>query len=157
MAIAQTVLQIGELATECGVSIDTIRYYERRKLLPHAGRTSGGFRLYTPEAVERLRFIKQAQEIGFSLDEIGELLSNGGAAECQRVRDLLRAKLDELDERIRAMQKFHRTLADHLAACERELRLRGKAAQCPVIVEIAQIAHSPQSVTRKDKKAWKRK
>ncbi len=53
-------------------------------------------------------------------------------------------------------QKFHRTLADHLAACERELRLRGKAAQCPVIVEIAQIAHSSQSVTRKDKKPWKR-
>ncbi len=155
--MAQPVFHIGELAAQGGVSVDTIRYYERRKLLPHAGRTNGGFRLYTPEAIERLRFIKQAQEMGFSLDEIGELLSSGGAAECQRVRDLLRAKLDELDERIRAMQKFHRTLADHLAACERELRLRGKAAHCPVIVEIAQIAHSPQSVTRKDKKPWKRK
>ncbi|MCI0388013.1 MAG: heavy metal-responsive transcriptional regulator [Acidobacteria bacterium] len=155
--MAQTVFHIGELAAQGGVGIDTIRYYERRKLLPQAGRTSGGFRLYTPEAIERLRFITQAQEMGFSLDEIGELLSSGGAAECQRVRDLLRAKLDELDERIRAMQNFHRTLADHLAVCERELRLRGKAAQCPVIVEIAQIAHSPQSVTRKDKKPWKGK
>jgi DNA-binding transcriptional MerR regulator len=125
MAMTQTVLRIGELAAECGVSIDTIRYYERRRLLPHAGRSAGGFRLYTPEAVERLRFIKQAQETGFSLDEIGGLLSSSGAAECQRVRDLLRVKLDEVDERIEAMRKFRGALADHLAACERELRLRG--------------------------------
>jgi MerR family transcriptional regulator, mercuric resistance operon regulatory protein len=124
--MAQTVLRIGELAANCGVSIDTIRYYERRRLLLHAGRTAGGFRLFTPEAVERLRFIKQAQEIGFSLDEIGGLLSSGGAAECQRVRDPLRAKLDELDEQIKAMRKFRGTLADHFAACERELILRGR-------------------------------
>ena len=92
--MSQTVLRIGELAAECGVSIDTIRYYERRKLLPHAGRSAGGFRLYTPEAVERLRFIRASpQEIGFSFEEIGGLLTSGGIAECQRVRDLLRAKL----------------------------------------------------------------
>lgn len=151
--MAQTILRIGELAAECGVSIDTIRYYERRKLLPNAGRTSGGFRLYTPAAVERLRFIKQAQEIGFSLDEIGRLLSSGGAAECRQVRDLLRAKLDELDERLEAMRKFRGTLADHLAACERELRLRGKAAQCPVIIEITQVGR----MARKEKKRWKKK
>ncbi len=155
--MAQTILRIGELAAECGVSIDTIRYYERRKLLPNAGRTSGGFRLYTTAAVERLRFIKEAQEIGFSLDEIGGLLSSGGAAECQRVRDLLRVKLDELDERIKAMHKFRGSLADHLAACERELRLRGKAARCPVIVEITQVGRSQQAVARKEKKRWKKK
>jgi DNA-binding transcriptional MerR regulator len=76
--MTQTVLRIGELAAECGVSIDTIRYYEKRRLLPHTGRSSGGFRLYSPEAVERLRFIKQAQETGFSLEEIGGLLSSSG-------------------------------------------------------------------------------
>ena len=155
--MTQTVLRIGELAAQGGVSIDTIRYYERRKLLPRAGRTSGGFRLYTPETVERLRFIKQAQEIGFSLDEIGELLATGGAAECRHVRDLLRGKLDELDKRIGEMQKFRHTLADHLTVCERELRLRGRAAQCPVIVEIAQVSHSPRSVLQKEKKRGKKK
>ena len=155
--MSQTVLRIGELAAECGVSIDTIRYYERRKLLPHAGRSAGGFRLYTPEAVERLRFIKQAQEIGFSLEEIGGLLTSGGIAECQRVRDLLRAKLGELDERMEAMRKFRGTLADHLAACERELRLRGKTAQCPVIVEITQVGHPQRVVPHKEKKRWKKK
>jgi MerR family mercuric resistance operon transcriptional regulator len=153
----QTVLRIGELAAECGVSIDTIRYYERRRLLPHAGRSAGGFRLYTPEAVERLRFIKQAQETGFSLDEIGGLLSSSGAAECQKVRDLLRVKLNEVDERIEAMKKFRGTLADHLAACERELRLRGKGARCPVIVEITQVGHPQQTLARKEKKRWKKK
>jgi DNA-binding transcriptional MerR regulator len=155
--MGHSALRIGELASRCGVSIDTIRYYERRELLPRAERTSGGFRLYMPETVERLRFIKQAQEIGFSLDEIGGLLSSGGAAECQQVRDLLRAKLSELDERIKAMHKFRGSLAEHLAACERELRLRGKAARCPVIVEITQVGRPQRAVARKEKRRWKKK
>jgi MerR family mercuric resistance operon transcriptional regulator len=75
-----SVLRIGALATHCGVSIDTIRYYERCKLLPRAGRSRGGFRLFAPDAVERIRFIKQAQELGFSLDEVGALLTPGGGA-----------------------------------------------------------------------------
>jgi len=145
-------LRIGEVATRSGVSIDTIRYYERRKLLPRAGRSRGGFRLYTPEAVERLRFIKQAQEIGFSLDEIGDLLATGGAAECRKVRDLLRAKLEDVDARIQAMRKFRWSLADHLAACERELNKRGDAAQCPVVIEISRGGAQPRTVVKKEKK-----
>ena len=155
--MTQSMLRIGELARRGGVSIDTIRFYERRKLLPHAGRTSGGFRLYTPEAVERLRFIKQAQEMGFSLHEIGALVASGGAAECQRVRDLLRVKLNEMDERIGAMRKFRGTLEDHLAACERELKSRGQAAECPVIIGITEVSRSPQTVSRSEKKQWKKK
>lgn len=150
--MAHSALRIGELAIECGVSVDTIRYYERRKLLPLAERTSGGFRLYTPGAVERLRFIKQAQEIGFSLDEIGELLTDGGSTECARVRELLRVKLDELDERISAMREFRRSLIRHLAACERELKRRGNAAECPVIVEITQASRTSKASSRKEKK-----
>src|SRR5574341_1856143 len=106
-------LQIGELAARSGVSIDTVRYYERRKLLPAAPRTAGGFRLFSPDAVERVRFIKQAQDLGLSLDEIGELLSSGGAQECERVRDLLRIKLTDLDERMRRLRDFRRTLSRH--------------------------------------------
>lgn len=130
-------LRIGELATKAGVTIDTVRYYERRRLLPRAARTAGRFRVFAPEAVERIRFIKQAQEIGLSLEEIRELLTDGGGADkCRRVSELLRAKLDELETRLKAMQNFRRTLARHLAACERELQEKGKAAECPVIVEI---------------------
>ena len=137
-------LRIGEVAARSGVSLDTLRYYERRHLLPRAPRTEGGFRLFPPETIGRVRFIKQAQELGFSLDEIGELLTTGGEAECRRVRDLLRVKLTELDERLKAMRQFRRTLASHLDACERELERHGAAACCPVVVEIKGGERSPK-------------
>lgn len=130
-------MRIGEVAARSGVSIDTVRYYERRKLLPRASRTGGGFRLFTAAAVARVQFIKQAQDLGFSLDEIGGLLATGGAQECKQVRDILRAKLTELDERVRMMREFRRTLSHHLAACEKELQERGGKAQCPVLVNLS--------------------
>jgi MerR family copper efflux transcriptional regulator len=129
--------RIGEVAAQAGVSVDTVRYYERRQLLPRAARTAGRFRVFGPGAVERIRFIRQAQEIGLSLEEIKELLADGGGADkCRRVSQLLRAKLEEIDQRIKTMRSFRRTLAHHLAACERELDEKGAAAECPVIVEI---------------------
>lgn len=135
-----TELRIGVVAAEAGVSVDTVRYYERRRLLPRAARTAGRFRVFSSETVERLRFIKQAQEIGLSLEEIKELLADGGGAEkCRRVSELLRAKLEEIDQRIKTMRSFRRTLAHHLAACEREMNEKGQAARCPVIVEIGHV------------------
>jgi DNA-binding transcriptional MerR regulator len=130
-------LRIGEVALRAGVSIDTVRYYERRRLLPAAPRTEGGFRLFTADTVERVQLIKQAQELGFSLGEIAELLTTGGANECRRVRDQLKIKLSELSERIRLMQDFRETLARHLAACERELSRHSENAVCPVLVNIS--------------------
>jgi MerR family mercuric resistance operon transcriptional regulator len=136
--MGDSLLQIGQVAALASVSVDTVRYYERKHLLKRAPRSSGGFRLFTAEAVERIRFIKQAQDIGLSLNEIKELLvSTGGAAQCQHVRDLLQEKLSELDTRMRAMREFRRTLTRHLAACETELEEHGAAAACPVIVRIA--------------------
>lgn len=134
IAMSQSELRIGELAARSGVSVDTVRYYERQRLLPSAARTGGGFRLFKADAVERIRFIKHAQEIGLSLGEIKELMTvGGGAGECRRVRDLLQVKLAELDERIKAMRNFRRTLAEHLKECEHELSEKGRAAQCPVV------------------------
>lgn len=138
-------LRIGEVAARSGVSIDAVRFYERRKLLPLVPRTEGGFRLFSLETIERVRFIKQAQEIGFSLDEIAKLLTAGGAAECQQMRDLLCAKLTELDERIRRMREFRRTFSHHLAECERELTERGKAAQCPVVAKTSRAGSRKKS------------
>lgn len=126
-------LQIGEVAKRAGVSIDTLRYYEKMKLLPKATRSSGGFRLFAPEHIERVRFIKQAQELGFSLDEIRGVLATGGAEECRRVRDLLKRKLSELDERLKAMRDFRRVLTRHLSACEMELLQHEDSACCPVL------------------------
>ncbi len=135
--MSQSQFRVGEVAAQAGVSVDTVRYYERRQLLPRALRTRGGYRVFNVEAVERIRFIKQAQDIGLSLKEIGELLSNGGgASECRRVRDLLRAKLTELDERLKTLRDFRRTLTHYLAECEGELNKQGEAAACPVIMEI---------------------
>ncbi len=125
-------LQIGEVAKRAGVSIDTLRYYEKLKLLPRASRSTGGFRLFAAEQVERVRFIKQAQELGFSLHEIRDLLMTGGTEECQNVRDLLRRKLAEMDERLKSMKDFRRVLARHLSACETELKKHRDSACCPV-------------------------
>jgi DNA-binding transcriptional MerR regulator len=129
----RTSFRIGEVASGAGVSVDTVRYYERLKLLPRASRTSGNFRLFAPESIERVRFIKQAQELGLTLDEIKGLLATGGADECRKVRDLLSKKIEELDIKVRAMKEFRRTLAQHHAACERELETHGNSACCPVV------------------------
>src|SRR2546426_12524060 len=126
-------LRIGEIAKRAGVSIDTMRYYERLKLLPRPRRSSGGFRLFASEHIERVQFIKQAQDLGLSLDEIKGLLATGGADECRKVRDLLQRKLTELDDRLKAMKSFRRVLARHLSACEAELEGHGNSACCPVL------------------------
>lgn len=126
-------LQIGEVAKRAGVSIDTLRYYEKVRLLPRPRRSSGGFRLFAPEHIERVRFIKQAQELGFSLEEIKGLLATGDAEECRKVRDLLKRKLSELDNRLQSMKGFRRVLARHLTACEMELKQHSDSACCPVL------------------------
>ena len=126
-------LQIGDVAKRAGVSIDTLRYYEKVRLLPRAKRSAGGFRLFAPELIERVRFIKQAQELGFSLEEIKGLLTTGGAEECERVRELLQRKLSELDERLKSMRKFRTVLARHLTSCEKELKKRRESVCCPVL------------------------
>ncbi len=125
--------RIGEVATRAGVSVDTLRYYEKLKLLPRAQRSAGGFRLFGAESIERVQFIKHAQELGLTLDEIKGLLATGGAEECKRVRDLLNKKIGELDTRMDSMKKFRRVLARHLNECERELSERGQNACCPVV------------------------
>lgn len=140
-----TVLQIGEIAARAGVSVDTVRYYEKRRLLPRAPRTEGGFRVFGPEAVERVQFIRQAQDIGLSLEQIAQLLATGGADECLRMRDLLRVKLGEIDERMVLMRKFRRTLVRHLSSCEKELQAQGEAASCPVVVEISHTRNAPKA------------
>jgi DNA-binding transcriptional MerR regulator len=145
-------LRIGEVASRSGVSIDTVRYYERRLLLPPAPRTAGGFRLFTRETVARVQFNKQAQELGLSLDEIKAFLVTGGAKECRRVRDLLRAKLTDVAERIRLMEEFRQTLSHHLAACEQALKEQGDGAECPVMVNITIGITDLRATVRKRKK-----
>lgn len=131
-------LRIGELASAAGVSPHTIRYYEKMNLLPRANRTYAGYRQYTDEDVKRLRFIKQAQAMGFSLSEIKQVLLSGGAGleECQRIRDLLSSKLGQIDQWLAEMHGFREAVAVYLGECEEALG--GKRGDCcPVLFELA--------------------
>jgi DNA-binding transcriptional MerR regulator len=154
-------LKIGELASAVGVSTDTVRYYERLKLLRRAGRTQSGYRVYTDEDVKRLRFIKQAQKFGFSLDEIKRILpvKESGLDECQHVRELLGSKLGELDAQLGELRAFRQTLADYFEECEETLAGR-RGDCCPVLFEISRPngaapgpARSPVKLSPMERKA----
>lgn len=132
-------LQIGEIAKHCGVSVDTVRYYERLELLPRAARSGGGFRIFPAETVERIKFIKQSQEMGFSLNEIKQLFSTGGENQCREVRELLLEKLVELDSKIVQMRDFKKVLNRHLDECDNELKAHGDKSVCPVLITIEKI------------------
>jgi MerR family copper efflux transcriptional regulator len=140
-----TGLKIGELAARAGVSRDTIRFYEREALLPEPARTPAGYRLYRPEALGHLAFIKQAQALGFSLAEIREVL--GGyhdVGECRHVEQLLAQKIRELDQKVRAIQSLRDTLSANLAACKAALASGRAHEGCPVLDDIAQHATRQQ-------------
>lgn len=106
-------LQIGEVARRTGVTTATVRYYEREGLLPKPPRSAGGYRLYSARAVEELVFVRRAQGIGFSLEEIRELLrlSRNGTAPCSRVLALAEEHLGAVERRIRELQTFRKGLA----------------------------------------------
>src|SRR6266849_6681752 len=112
--------QIGELAARSGITPDALRYYERLGLLQVPRRTRGGFRVYPAETLDRLRFIKQAQTVGLTLHEIGELIGyqdQGGLKRCRQVRDLLRAKLVDLRAKLTELEEFWKTLSGYLGKC----------------------------------------
>jgi DNA-binding transcriptional MerR regulator len=132
---ARNTYQIGELAARSGLTPDTLRYYERLGLLPSPQRTPGGFRVYSPAALDRLRFIKQAQTLGLSLQEIRTLVSyadRGGVKRCQRVHDLLQHKIADLDAKMAELHEFRRTLQSYFEECEHTLA-KGDREACPVI------------------------
>ena len=133
-------VQIGEIAALADVSVDTVRYYERLKLLPTAARTNSGYRVFSVETVDRIRFIKQAQEMGFTLYEIRQLFAMDGENQCKDVRDLIQEKITELDDKIRQMRNFKGFLNRHLTACENELATHGKSAACPVLTTTIEIS-----------------
>ncbi len=111
-------LRSGHLARECGVSTDTLRHYERVGVLAKPKRTEAGYRQYPPEAVKRVRLVRRALEIGFTLEELAGILRvrDSGGAPCKQVRSLAAQKLDELGERIEDLcdlrEHMRRVIAD---------------------------------------------
>jgi len=141
---ANATMQIGELAKRSSLSVDAIRFYEKRKLLPKAFRSAGRFRLYGEGTIERLHFIQQMQGLGFSLREVGELiqLRERKVDACESVRELLRAKLIDVRAKLQALGHLESELETDLRKCNRELnrRRRHAACACPVLEEVAGVS-----------------
>jgi MerR family Zn(II)-responsive transcriptional regulator of zntA len=111
---------IGELARVAGMTVEGVRFYERSGLLVPAGRSRGGYRLYGPEAQERLAFVRQAQAVGLSLEEIRRVvaLSEGGVRPCKEVQAFMRARVADIDRRQRELRALRRRLTETLARWE---------------------------------------
>lgn len=112
-------MKIGELAARAGVSVDTVRFYEKRGLLPTPRRRASGYRTYTDQTVERIRLVKFVQGLGLGLDEIGEVLTllEQGSANCENQRPRLRAVVDRLDREIADLVKVRSRVAGFLESC----------------------------------------
>ena len=131
MAIAKAsseYLKIGEISRESGVGVEALRFYESRGLIEPAARTQSGYRLYDDAVFARLSFIKKAQSIGFTLDEIAHIISDAaqGRKPCADVRRLAAEKLAALEERIRQLQRHRRDLRQTVAAWERQGAAQGE-------------------------------
>lgn len=129
--------QIGVVARETGLTVDAIRFYEKCGLLQRPARTEGGYRLFRPDDVHDLKFIRKAQDLGFSLQEIRELLFLQGESieVCDHVRELLNQKLETVRGKIAELRELERGLEDSLRKCDRRLRRSGAAHAdpCPVL------------------------
>ena len=129
-------MRIGELAQACEVSRDTLRFYERERLLPRPSRTSSGYRVYRPEDAARVRFVRRAQAMGLALDDIRELLelkSLKTPDQCRRVASRLRMRVAAVEGKIADLQAFRAELLKALKRCEKAIE---RKECCPVVVEL---------------------
>src|SRR5215469_2928357 len=119
MSIKRKSLTIGRLAREVGINLETVRFYERRGLLPKPPRSASGYRLFPAETTRRLRFIRRAQELGFSLGEIRELMSLRIAptAKSADARRCAEAKIADIEAKIKSLESMRKTLHSLTKAC----------------------------------------
>jgi Hg(II)-responsive transcriptional regulator len=136
-------LTIGELAKQSNVHVQTLRYYERRGLISTPPRTVSNYRVYSSENLRRVKFIKRAQALGFSLEEIKKLLALRAAprAKCADVRNYALHKIQDIHERIRSLKLMHRSLQKLLRECSGDL----PATECPILesLEAEKSRHQP--------------
>ncbi len=124
-------MRIGEVADRAGVGVDTVRLYERMQLLPAAQRTASGYRTFGPEDLERLRFIRQAKALGFTLDETRELLrlASDSAGERSEVMALAKHRLDDIEQKIAQLSAMRDSLGRLVQQCSGSGPVKG----CPII------------------------
>ncbi len=126
-------MTIGHLAKASGVNIETIRFYERRGLMPQPDRRPSGYREYDAEAVRRLRFILRAKHLGFTLTEITELLGLSSGTDMGAVREAAVRKLTDVESRIRELKRVRQALNSVVEACPGH----GNPRQCPIVMSLA--------------------
>jgi DNA-binding transcriptional MerR regulator len=133
-------LRIGEVSRQTGIGIETLRFYEKSGLLDKPARTYSGYRMYSSDVLERLNFIKRAQVLGFSLDEIRKVIDDArrGHSPCEEVREIVRERLEELDRRMREMVRYRKELAETLEEWDRVGRAPGHICG---LIETAQVEH----------------
>lgn len=123
-------MRIGKVAAEAGVNIQTLRYYERRGLVPEPQRGNSGYRAYDPDTVRLVRFIKRAQELGFTLREIEDLIElRQSPRRGAEVRAVAAAKVEDIERRIRQLKAMRKALGGLIEACDCE----DGAPTCPII------------------------
>lgn len=126
-----SIYSIGQVAKQSGISVETIRYYEKEGLLKEPERKESGYRQYKQEAIARLSFIRQAKELGFSLKEIGELLSIRSDENnlCNEVKQLAQEKLDDIESKLKLLQRMRKSLKKLVADCPGQAPLN----ECPIL------------------------
>ena len=140
-ATPRAALKIGDVAKLSGIGIEALRFYERSGLLGQPRRTQSGYRVYDEAMLQRLDFIKRAQVLGFSLDEIKRIIADkqAGKSPCLEVRDIVRQRLEELDERMKEMRRYRRELGGALTKWEETGELDGHVC---ALIEGTDIEHS---------------
>ncbi len=147
-------LKIGEVAKQSGIGIEALRFYERSGLLGRPRRTGSGYRAYDAAVLQRLDFIKRAQVLGFSLDEIRRIIADkeAGRSPCLEVREIMRDRLEELDERMKEMRRYRRELGAALTKWEDTGELDGHVCG---LIEGTEIEHSnptPRGLNKKKRR-----
>ena len=138
--VRQGKLKIGDVARLSGIGVEALRFYERSGLLDRPSRTESGYRVYGAAVLDRLAFIKRAQVLGFSLDEIKRIIidARAGHSPCDEVREIVRRRLEELDERMREMARYRKELARTLEEWDEQGRAPGHICG---LIEGAEIGH----------------
>lgn len=128
------VLTIGAVAKAAGVNVETVRFYQRRQLLPEPDKPYGGIRRYGPSDIARVRFVKAAQRLGFSLDEVAGLLTLEDGTHCAEARQLAEVKLADVRARLKDLRRIETLLAGLVRECGTS---RGRVS-CPLIESLQQ-------------------
>jgi DNA-binding transcriptional MerR regulator len=135
-------LKIGEVSKRSGIGIEALRFYEKSGLLDKPSRTYSGYRVYDGDVLERLAFIKRAQALGFSLDEIRRIVDDArrGESPCDEVREIVRRRMEELDARLRDLHQYRKELKHTLEEWDKVGRAPGHICG---LIEGADVGHAP--------------